>query len=328
MPSLRARHRPGQGVPAAEAPVDPDQRQLVESERGLTYSPTVPRGSRVVEGEWWPPDYRGTPLVCSTAGSPRGCICSSATRSPSTSPGARSPARLPILRQIDWTSLGINFFTRLLAGALDAAPQTRIATVRVDDVAHEEALVEGGRRPVSQHLDDPGARRVGAGARPAGRPVGAGAATAAISILAGVLVLSGAVAAGQQRRVYDSVVLKVLGATRPMLMRGSSSSMARSAPSRTACHRAGLARIWLVVVEVMKADWSFAWGRVALTVLGGDRPDAARGARRHLARARRPRRDPSPPRLNCCHIGRVPRVTRFPSLNQAPYIQYHVRPSL
>jgi putative ABC transport system permease protein len=38
--------------------------------------------------------------------------------------------------------------------------------------------------------------------------------TAGITLLAGTLVLAGAVAAGHRRRIYDSVVLKVLGATR------------------------------------------------------------------------------------------------------------------
>ncbi len=38
--------------------------------------------------------------------------------------------------------------------------------------------------------------------------------TALVTLVAGVLVLGGAVAASHQRRVYDAVVLKVLGATR------------------------------------------------------------------------------------------------------------------
>ena len=37
---------------------------------------------------------------------------------------------------------------------------------------------------------------------------------ALLTLAAGVLVLAGAVAAGHRRRVYDAVVLKVLGATR------------------------------------------------------------------------------------------------------------------
>jgi putative ABC transport system permease protein len=35
-----------------------------------------------------------------------------------------------------------------------------------------------------------------------------------ITLVSGTLVLAGAIAAGRRRRIYDSVVLKVLGATR------------------------------------------------------------------------------------------------------------------
>jgi putative ABC transport system permease protein len=38
-----------------------------------------------------------------------------------------------------------------------------------------------------------------------------------VTVAAGILVLGGAVAAGHHRRVYDAVVLKVLGATRGRL---------------------------------------------------------------------------------------------------------------
>ena len=35
--------------------------------------------------------------------------------------------------------------------------------------------------------------------------------TAGVAIVAGILVLAGAIAAGHRRRVYDLIVLKVLG---------------------------------------------------------------------------------------------------------------------
>ena len=43
--------------------------------------------------------------------------------------------------------------------------------------------------------------------------------TATVTLLAGLLVLAGAIAAGHRRRVYDAVVLKVLGATRWRVLR-------------------------------------------------------------------------------------------------------------
>jgi putative ABC transport system permease protein len=42
-------------------------------------------------------------------------------------------------------------------------------------------------------------------------------AASAITLVAAALVLGGALAAGQQERIYDAVILKTLGATRPRL---------------------------------------------------------------------------------------------------------------
>ena len=42
--------------------------------------------------------------------------------------------------------------------------------------------------------------------------------TAAVTLAAGILVLAGAIAANHRRRVYDAVVLKVLGATRGRIL--------------------------------------------------------------------------------------------------------------
>src|SRR3546814_7905363 len=44
------------------------------------------------------------------------------------------------------------------------------------------------------------------------------AAAASIAILAGIAVLIGAIAASRERRVYDSVILKLLGATRGQIL--------------------------------------------------------------------------------------------------------------
>ena len=43
--------------------------------------------------------------------------------------------------------------------------------------------------------------------------------TASVTIIAGIIVLAGAIAAGRRRRIYDAVVLKVLGATRNTILR-------------------------------------------------------------------------------------------------------------
>ena len=68
VPSLRARLIAVNGVPAEQVHATPDTQWALRGDRGLTYSRTVPEGSRLVAGEWWPTDYAGPPLVSFDAG--------------------------------------------------------------------------------------------------------------------------------------------------------------------------------------------------------------------------------------------------------------------
>src|SRR5260370_9638432 len=63
VPSLRGRITRIGGKPVSEAQVPPEARWAVDGDRGVTYSATPPEGSRIVAGEWWAADYRGTKLI-------------------------------------------------------------------------------------------------------------------------------------------------------------------------------------------------------------------------------------------------------------------------
>jgi putative ABC transport system permease protein len=83
--------------------------------------------------------------------------------------------------------------------------------------------------------------------------------TAAVALVAGTLVLAGAIAAGERRRVYDSVVLKVLGATRSAVVRAF--LMEHGVLGLMAAVIAialGSAAAWAVVVPVMDLHWRFS----------------------------------------------------------------------
>src|SRR3546814_5083227 len=41
----------------------PEGAWLLRGERGVTYSDTLPEGSDLVAGGWWPSDYRGPPMI-------------------------------------------------------------------------------------------------------------------------------------------------------------------------------------------------------------------------------------------------------------------------
>ncbi len=217
MPSLRGRIVKLNGVPAEHAKVSGDARWTLQSERGLTYSSTLPRGSRIVAGQWWQ-DYSGPPLVSMDAGIARGLGLRLGDTVTVDVLGREMTARLASLRAIDWGSLGINFVMIFSPGSLDGVPQTYIVTARATPGA--ELTLE---RAVAAQFPSVSAIPVRDVLAQLGAVVAAIAialrATAALALIAGILVLAGAVAAGRRRRIYEAVLLKVLGATRSALTR-------------------------------------------------------------------------------------------------------------
>ena len=81
-------------------------------------------------------------------------------------------------------------------------------------------------------------------------------------------MLAGAIAAGHRRRVYDAVILKVLGATRSDVLRAYVLEFALlGVLTATLAGLAGTLAAYLVVVQVMHGEWSFA----ALAMVGTGR---------------------------------------------------------
>jgi len=101
-------------------------------------------------------------------------------------------------------------------GTLEAAPQTHLAAIHVAP-ADEEGLVHRVTERFPNVSAIPVREALAAVARVVATIGSAIRLVALATLAAGILVLAGAVAAGHRRRVYDAVVLKVLGATRGAL---------------------------------------------------------------------------------------------------------------
>jgi putative ABC transport system permease protein len=268
VPSLRGRISALNGVPVEKAYVGPDARWATSSERGLTYATSLPAGSRLVAGQWWPPDYRDAPLVSFAADLARGMRLKLGDTITINVLGRDVSATIANLREIDWTSLNINFAIVLSPGTLEGAPHTFIATARA--APGREAALE---RAVTDAFPNVSAIDVRDALGTLGDIVGAIAAavriTATITLAAGALVLAGAIAATHRRRVYESIVLKVLGATRRQIA-GSfliEYGLIGLAAAVIACVIGSIAAYFLLT-RVMHAPWEFLAGKVALTGLG------------------------------------------------------------
>jgi putative ABC transport system permease protein len=257
VPSLRGRIVKLNGVPIEQAVVKPEAQWAAQSERGLTYTATPPEGARIVAGQWWPADYRGPTLVSMDAEVAKGMGLGLGDTITVDVLGREVTATIASLREIDWTSLGINFVLVFSPGILDGAPQMHIATARVPP-AEETAL----ERAVTDRFPNVSAIPVKDALAALSQIIGAIAtalrATAAITLLAGTLVLAGAVAAGHRRRVYEAVVLKVLGATRRDVTRAFLIEYGLLGLATAALAAVlGTVAAYLVLTRIMHQDWTF-----------------------------------------------------------------------
>ena len=92
-------------------------------------------------------------------------------------------------------------------------------------------------------------------------------ATALVTLLAGVLVLAGALAAGHQRRVYDAVVLKVLGAQRRQIVAAYLLEyLILGLVAAVIAAGVGSAAAWAIVTQVMQAGWIWLPGTLVSTL--------------------------------------------------------------
>jgi putative ABC transport system permease protein len=171
----------------------------------------------VVEGAWWRADYAGEPLVSFDAEIARGLGLKIGDAVTVNVLGRNVTARVANLRDVKWESLTLNFVMVFSPNTLAGAPHNLLATITLPrdvSLAAEARLArEMGRTfPATTAIRVKDAieafnavfQRVMTAVRTAG----------GVTLLAGTLVLAGALATAQRRRIKQAVILKTLGATR------------------------------------------------------------------------------------------------------------------
>jgi putative ABC transport system permease protein len=220
-PMLRGRIVKIKGVPVDQVEVDPDARWVLAGDRGLTYTDEVPPSSTIVQGEWWPKDYSGEPLVSFDDEIAKGLGLKLGDHVTVNILGRNVDAKIASLRKIDWESLAINFIMVFSPNTLQGAPHRVLTTLefpRGTDPAREgkvvQALAEAFPLVTAIKVGD----IVDAAKKLLAKVMSAIRATAGVTLLIGAAVLAGAVAAGQQQRKYLAVLYKTLGATRARII--------------------------------------------------------------------------------------------------------------
>ncbi len=254
--TIRGRITRLNGVPVEQATIAPEAEWAVRGDRGLTVAASPPEGTRIVAGGWWPADHSGPPLVSLDAGIAHGFGLGLGDTMSVNVLGREITATIASLREIDWSTMSMNFVIVLSPGALAGAPHTYIATVRAAPAAEDaveravtDALPNVSSIRVRQALDSVKGMltAVGVAVRLAG----------SVTVMAGALVLAGAIAAGRRNRLYEAVVLKAVGATRSDLVRAYLVEYGLlGVATGTLAGIVGSVIAWAVLRFVMHADWT------------------------------------------------------------------------
>jgi putative ABC transport system permease protein len=260
VPMLRGRIVAARGLKADQLKASQDSEWVLQSDRGLTYTGEIPKGSKIVEGEWWSADYSGPPLVSMEKKIADGLKLKIGDEIVVNVLGRDIPAKISNLRNIDWQGLGINFVLVFSPNAFKGAPHTHVATL---SEVHPDAA--GDARIIKQ-VADAFPMVTSVRVREALETVGtvvtnlvlAIRGASAVTLISAMLVLGGALAAGHRHRVYDAVILKTLGATRARLL-GAYALEYLLIGLATAVFGviAGSVAAWLIVTRLMTL--SFIW---------------------------------------------------------------------
>ncbi|MEO1047948.1 MAG: FtsX-like permease family protein [Pseudomonadota bacterium] len=253
----------------------PDGAFFINGERGLTYADELPEGNTLVEGEWWDPEQTDEMLVSLSVDGARALGLEVGDYLTMGVLGTERDVRIANLRRIDWESLGFNFTMVFSPNTLDDVPHNLAASIELNESASRGDIVQrrGGvlramvrTFPSSSVVD---VSEVLVEARTLLEQVAlATLAAAAVAVLAGLAVLMGAIAAARAARMYDTVVLRVLGASRRqvLMMQLAEYGLIALALALVALGMgAGLG--WVIITQLFEFDWLPDWPRV-LAVLG------------------------------------------------------------
>ncbi len=271
VPMLRGRIIAFNDQDVAQMNVPPGGRWVLRGDRGITYEETLPTNSTLTEGSWWPKDYDGEPLVSFSAEEAGELGLAIGDTVTVNVLGRNITARIANFRQVEWESLSINFVMVFSPNTFRGAPHAWLATLTDPDAtAAEEAAI---LRDVTGAYPTITSVRVKDAIDIVDQLVGQLAtairAAAAVALVASVLVLAGALAAGNRARTHDAVILKTLGGTRALLIRAFSYEyMILGAATAVFALVAGGTASWFVVSRIMNLPSIFLPDVALVTLIG------------------------------------------------------------
>ncbi len=199
---------------------EPGNAWALRREYRSTYRDTLVGSERIVAGRWWSRRDASVPVAVSLE---QGLASELGVKVGDEIvwdvQGLPVPTRVASLREVDWARFEPNFFAVFAPGALEQAPQTMVALVRVTDPLARGTL----QRRLAERFANVSSLDLAqvqqAIERLIERVILAIRFMALFTLATGAIVLVGAVATTRDQRVREGALLRTLGATRGQVLR-------------------------------------------------------------------------------------------------------------
>lgn len=268
VPNLRGRITHIKGVPADEVEIDQDVRWMLRGDRGMTFADEVPEDNKLIAGDWWPKEYAGDAEVSISNDMAEGMLLSPGDQISVNVLGRNIDVTIRSVRSVDWGGFGINYVLMFDPYVLSAAPFTYVGTIKSDaenEASNYQAITKKFPNVTTVRL-----KEVLENVQILLLQIkGSIDVMASITIVAGILVLSGAIAAGHRGRIYDSAVLKVVGATRMDILKAYILEfIILGVATGIVAIILGSLAAYGITVGIMEMQWAFSIKIPLLTVAG------------------------------------------------------------
>ncbi|MBB2684239.1 UNVERIFIED_ORG: putative ABC transport system permease protein [Rhizobium etli] len=270
VPMLRGRIVAFNGEDVSKMNVPAAGRWVLNGDRGITYADTLPENAALTEGSWWDKDYSGEPLVSFSSEEAHELGLKIGDTVTVNVLGRNITAKIANLRRVQWESLSINFVMVFSPNTFRGAPHAWLATLTdpastpAEDAAILKSVTNTYPTITSVRVKD----AIDIVNQLVAQLATAIRAAASVALIASILVLAGALAAGNRARTHDAVVLKTLGATRAMLIRAFSYEyLILGLATAIFALIAGAAAAWFIVARIMRLPSAFLPDLAGLTLV-------------------------------------------------------------
>jgi putative ABC transport system permease protein len=257
VPLVRARMATinGEDVKTRSYP-DPGGEWMANREANLSFAAKLSASNEIIDGEWWPEDYDGPPLVSveEEAAMETGLVVGDEIVFKVA--GQDVALTIASIRRVNWDSFQPNFFMVLSPGALDKMPTTYISALRLEE-QHQSVLVSLVRTHPSISVIDIDAilQQVRGIIEKASVAV---QAVFAFTLAAGIAVLFAAVQSTIDERRFESAMLRALGASKRTVLAGVMAEFAALGLAAGVLASAGASALAAVVaVQLFELPYTF-----------------------------------------------------------------------